>query len=113
MTEQQLVGLPTGFLEHDGNECPVDPDSYVDLIIMTGETDEAGIRLLGHSGAVKAKMHEWRWAAHEDGHGIIVGYRPANRDEEIDVNARWPSELPPQNMRAPARRKGAKANVPT
>lgn len=74
--------LPKGYKLHDGKGCPVEPDELVDCIIRTGDG-------LGHSGAMRARLHDWAQAA-KKGRGHIVAWRKAQRGEEIDLEERWP-----------------------
>ena len=85
MTDE-LIGLPEGFIAHDGGECPIDPDTYVDCIIRTSEG-------LGHSGVARAKLHEWDELQHPGGIGAVVGYRLAQKGELLPdghLHLRWP-----------------------
>lgn len=77
-----MIGLPEGYTEHDGGECPLEPYVYVDCIIRTSEG-------LGHSGAVRAELHDWIHVNHEGGVGAVMGYRIAHRGDAVDLRARW------------------------
>lgn len=74
----RTLSLPKGFKKHDGGPCPVEPDSYVELLIRTGEG-------IGGTRVQRAKEHEWEDDKHEGGLGAIVAYRPADGPQEISV----------------------------
>lgn len=76
-------GLPEGYLAHDGGECPVLPNAYVDCIIRTDEG-------LGHSGVGMAKLHDWTLS----GIGSVAGWRPGVHGEHVDRIIRWPEHPP-------------------
>lgn len=66
--------LPKNYLRHKGGGCPVDPEQFVDCIVRTAEG-------FGHSGVMRAKLHEWRASEHPDGIGAVVGYRLSSKAE--------------------------------
>jgi hypothetical protein len=68
------TSVPDGFILHDGGECPVFPDQYVEMLVRTGEG-------LGSSGIIKAKLQHWEDSEHEGGYGAVVAYRLAQRKE--------------------------------
>jgi hypothetical protein len=76
------MNLPQGYIPHAGEGCPVDGDQFVDCIIRTSEG-------LGHSGAIRARYHDWAQDV-PGGLGHIVGYRIAAANETIDLHQRWP-----------------------
>lgn len=68
--------IPEGYTAHDGGERPVDENEFVDCIIRTSEG-------LGHSGVMRAKMHEWDSSKHPDGIGAVVAYRIGYKGERL------------------------------
>ena len=66
--------LPKGFKRHRGGDCPVDPEQYVEMLILTSQG-------LGSSGVMEARFHQWEHGKHEQGLGAVVGYRLARRGE--------------------------------
>lgn len=66
----RTVKLPKKFIPHDGGDCPVEPDSYVELLVRTSEG-------IGGTSVQRAREVEWNSAKHEGGFGAIVAYRPA------------------------------------
>jgi hypothetical protein len=70
-----------GFKHHDGGNCPVDPEQYVETIIRTAEG-------YGSGGVTKALVHFWNYEAHDEeaGLGEVVGYRLAKRGEEALID---------------------------
>ena len=79
------MSIPEGYTAHDGGDCPVEPDTFVDCIIRTSEG-------LGHSGVMRAKLHEWNASKHPDGIGAVVGYRLGYKGEQLPdghLHLRW------------------------
>lgn len=70
----RTIPLPASFVRHDGGGCPVDGESYVELLIRTGEG-------IGGTSVQRARDHVWEADQHEGGLGAIVAYRPAPRGE--------------------------------
>lgn len=65
--------LPEGYLPHkEEAPCPLEANDYCDCVILTEEG-------LGHSGIMKAKMHDWE----ATGMGSVVGYRLAKQGESL------------------------------
>jgi hypothetical protein len=79
------MALPDGYKRHTGKSCPVEIESFVDCIIRTAEG-------LGHSGVMRAKLHDWNPSSHPKGIGAVVAWRPAQRHEIIPLSVlkrRW------------------------
>lgn len=68
-------GALKGFKKHGGGPCPLDPESYVETLILTAEG-------IGSGGVTKAKLHSWETFSEEAGLGTVVGYRLARRGED-------------------------------
>jgi hypothetical protein len=84
MTKKQAeYGFPEGYKVHDGGECPVDPETPVDCIVMTADGP-------GHSGVQRARMQVWPHSEHPDGHGRVLAYREAQEGHgPIDILKRY------------------------
>lgn len=82
--------IPKEFIRHDGGDCPVDPEAYVEALVKTSQG-------IGSAGVMRAKMHAWNDDDHPaNGVGRIVGYRLVVRDEPPHFHshdrftAKWP-----------------------
>jgi hypothetical protein len=83
-----MTAIPEGYIEHDGGECPVAPDQFVNCIIRTSEG-------LGHSQITRARLHEWASSKHPGGIGAVVAYKtfdgPVHHEQAgINLHHRWP-----------------------
>lgn len=87
--------LPRGFKAHDGGECPLDPDAYVETLIQTSEG-------VGSGGVAQARVHDWVAANHPGGLGAVLAYRMAVKDEEahFHARARWKAGKHPKREQA-------------
>jgi hypothetical protein len=77
-----------GYRKFKGGGCPVDPETFVDALVLTGETDENGHRQIGHTGVRRAQMVPW-----EDKDYPVLYYRTARAQEPHDhalIRKRWP-----------------------
>lgn len=89
--------FPEDYIAHDGGECPVDPETFVDCIIVTCHNDDPNdceMHALGHSGIMRAKYHVWPWSEHPDGRGRVVAYRLDHSGEDSHVNVHKRTDLP-------------------
>ncbi len=62
------IPLPPDFTRHKGGACPVDPNSYVELAILTGD----GPAL---TDPQRANLHEWQHKKHPKLLGAVIGYK--------------------------------------
>ena len=61
-----------GWIEHDGGECPVDPDVFV-FPMFKGEPDPS-------KGMLRTYGRAWQYAWHHDGaEDDIIAYRPETK----------------------------------
>lgn len=101
------------FLDHTGDGPPkelLDKDgklienTMIVAVIRTGNKDEKGNHLLGYSGPIPARLHDWFSDNHEPDTdseksvGAIVKWRLAQKDsagrwEQVDSKIRWSERI--------------------
>lgn len=67
------------FKKHGGGPCPVDPERFVETLILTAEG-------IGSGGVTKARLHSWETFSEDGGLGTVVGYRLAWRGEKAKLD---------------------------